>query len=28
VPVSGGDLARRLHLVHYPVLITEKGLSQ
>ena len=28
VPVSGGDLARRLHLAHYPVLITDKGLSQ
>lgn len=28
VPVSGGDLARRLHLTHYPVLITDKGLSQ
>lgn len=28
VPVSGGDLARRLHLTHYPVLITDNGLSQ
>lgn len=28
VPVSGGDLARRLHIAHYPVLITEKGLTQ
>lgn len=28
VPVSGGDLARRLHIAHYPVLITDNGLSQ
>ncbi|WP_409160573.1 integrating conjugative element protein [Pectobacterium sp. B2J-2] len=27
-PVSGSDLARRLQLSHYPVLITENGLSQ
>lgn len=28
VPVQGGDLARRLQLVHYPVLITADGLAQ
>lgn len=28
VPVQGGDLARRLQLTHYPVLITSAGLSQ
>ncbi|EIE3222502.1 integrating conjugative element protein [Salmonella enterica subsp. enterica serovar Typhimurium] len=28
VPVQGGDLARRLQLAHYPVLITADGLSQ
>ncbi|MBA0211938.1 integrating conjugative element protein [Pectobacterium punjabense] len=27
-PVSGSDLAKRLQLSHYPVLITENGLSQ
>jgi len=27
-PVSGSDLARRLQLAHYPLLITEKGLAQ
>ncbi|UVO09283.1 integrating conjugative element protein [Pectobacterium polonicum] len=27
-PVSGSDLATRLQLSHYPVLITETGLSQ
>lgn len=27
-PVSGSDLARRLMLKHYPVLITEHSLSQ
>ncbi|MDA5490235.1 integrating conjugative element protein [Yersinia kristensenii] len=27
-PVSGSDLARRLQLRHYPLLITEQGLSQ
>lgn len=27
-PVSGSDLARRLKLEHYPVLITEQSLSQ
>ena len=27
-PVSGSDLARRLKLEHYPVLITEHSLSQ
>nr|CAX67713.1 putative exported protein [Yersinia enterocolitica] len=27
-PVSGSDLARRLQLTHYPLLITEKGLTQ
>ncbi|WED67877.2 integrating conjugative element protein [Pectobacterium colocasium] len=27
-PVSGSDLAKRLQLSHYPVLITETGLSQ
>lgn len=28
LPVSGGDLAKRLGLFHYPVLLTEKGLEQ
>lgn len=28
VPVRGGDLARRLQLSHYPVLITASGLQQ
>lgn len=28
VPVSGGDLARRLGLNHYPLLITATGISQ
>lgn len=28
VPVSGGDLARRLGLKHYPALITATGISQ
>ncbi|VXD06589.1 Conjugal transfer protein [Enterobacterales bacterium 8AC] len=28
VPVSGSDLAKRLGLSHYPVLLTEKGLEQ
>ena len=28
VPVSGSDLAKRLGLTHYPVLLTEKGLEQ
>ncbi|ORM94895.1 integrating conjugative element protein [Pantoea cypripedii] len=28
VPVNGGDLARRLALAHYPVLITATGISQ
>lgn len=28
VPVSGGDLARRLALTHYPLLITATGISQ
>ncbi|MBC3211062.1 integrating conjugative element protein [Serratia fonticola] len=28
VPVSGVDLAKRLGLSHYPVLLTEKGLEQ
>ncbi|PVZ81200.1 integrating conjugative element protein [Serratia sp. S1B] len=28
VPTSGSDLARRLKLFHYPVLMTEKGLEQ
>ncbi len=28
VPVSGGDLARRLALTHYPALITATGISQ
>lgn len=28
VPVSGSDLARRLKLTHYPLLITDTGLSQ
>lgn len=28
VPVSGGDLARRLALAHYPALITATGISQ
>jgi len=28
VPVSGSDLARRLQLIHYPLIITEKGLAQ
>ncbi|MDR3430732.1 MAG: integrating conjugative element protein [Rouxiella aceris] len=27
-PVSGSDLARRLQLTHYPLIITEKGLAQ
>lgn len=27
-PVSADDLAKRLNLYHYPVLITDKGLSQ
>jgi integrating conjugative element protein (TIGR03765 family) len=27
-PVQGGDLARRLQLAHYPVLITADGLVQ
>ncbi|CEE94266.1 integrating conjugative element protein [Xenorhabdus koppenhoeferi] len=27
-PVSGSDLAKRLQLTHYPVLITETGLTQ
>lgn len=27
-PVQGGDLARRLQLAHYPVLITADGLAQ
>ncbi|EKN3347119.1 integrating conjugative element protein [Yersinia ruckeri] len=28
LPVSGSDLAKRLGLSHYPVLLTEKGLEQ
>ncbi|WP_367672427.1 integrating conjugative element protein [Serratia symbiotica] len=28
VPVRGGDLARRLPLAHYPVLITASGMQQ
>lgn len=28
VPASGSELARRLQLQHYPVLITDSGLSQ
>lgn len=28
LPVSGSDLARRLGLSHYPVLLTDKGLEQ
>jgi len=28
VPVSGSDLARRLQLTHYPLILTEKGLAQ
>ncbi|CAI2038640.1 integrating conjugative element protein, PFL_4695 family [Serratia fonticola] len=28
LPVSGSDLAKRLKLSHYPVLLTEKGLEQ
>ena len=28
VPVRGGDLARRLQLAHYPVLITASGMQQ
>lgn len=28
VPVSGSDLAKRLGLSHYPVLLTEKGVEQ
>lgn len=28
LPVSGSDLAKRLGLTHYPVLLTEKGLEQ
>lgn len=28
VPVSGSDLARRLQLTHYPLIITEKGIAQ
>ncbi|EOZ3193171.1 TPA: integrating conjugative element protein [Yersinia enterocolitica] len=28
LPVSGSDLARRLGLAHYPVLLTDKGLEQ
>ena len=28
VPVRGGDLAQRLKLTHYPVLITSDGLAQ
>lgn len=28
LPVSGSDLAQRLGLTHYPVLLTEKGLEQ
>ncbi|MBU9819882.1 integrating conjugative element protein [Rahnella sp. BCC 1045] len=28
VPVSGSDLARRLQLTHYPLIITDKGLAQ
>ncbi|SQA98021.1 integrating conjugative element protein, PFL_4695 family [Cedecea neteri] len=27
-PASGSELARRLRLEHYPVLITDTGLSQ
>lgn len=27
-PASGSDLARRLQLTHYPLLITEKGMMQ
>ncbi|MDE1485136.1 integrating conjugative element protein [Xenorhabdus bovienii] len=27
-PISGSDLAKRLQLTHYPVLITETGLTQ
>lgn len=27
-PVSGSDLAHRLQLTHYPLLITDKGLTQ
>ncbi|WP_414737246.1 integrating conjugative element protein [Klebsiella oxytoca] len=28
LPVSGSDLSKRLGLLHYPVLLTEKGLEQ
>ncbi|WP_034947654.1 integrating conjugative element protein [Erwinia oleae] len=28
IPASGSDLAKRLGLSHYPVLLTEKGLEQ
>lgn len=28
LPVSADDLAKRLKIVHYPVLITEKGIEQ
>ncbi|WP_145479741.1 integrating conjugative element protein [Yersinia similis] len=28
LPVSGSDLAKRLGLSHYPVLLTEKGMEQ
>ncbi|WP_249032664.1 integrating conjugative element protein [Tenebrionicola larvae] len=28
IPVSGSDLAKRLGLSHYPLLLTEKGLDQ
>lgn len=28
LPVSGSDLAKRLGLSHYPVLLTEKGIEQ
>lgn len=28
LPVSGSDLAKRLGLQHYPVLISEKGIEQ
>lgn len=28
VPVAGGDFAQRLQITHYPVLITDTGLSQ
>ncbi|MDJ6853223.1 integrating conjugative element protein [Salmonella enterica] len=28
LPASASDIARRLQLMHYPVLITDRGLSQ